>query len=288
MIKTRKIAYILAGLLIGLISCTSPNINEESGSIAEVGNHVLSRTQLEKVIPGNIITKEDSTAFARDYINKWIKQQLLVLEAEKNLSNDELNVSDELEDYRQELIIHKFKEKQFALRNNQQVSDTEIENYYQQHLNLFVVDYPIAQVNYIIFPSEVELPRNFRKQLVSKRENDRVACEDFIFKFAKKYDDFNNQWMYLQQFIDNGDLNVSDIEKFLKKNELIEFNKDGELHIIYVKAYKLPGEQAPIEFVKPRINSLILNRKKLDFLRLFKDSLYNAALKYDNFRVINQ
>ena len=69
---------------------------------------------------------------------------------------------------------------------------------------------------------------------------------------------------------------------------MIEFQKDSELHIIYIKSYKLEGEQAPVEFVKPRISSLIANEKKLDFLRQFKDSLYNAALKYNKFRVFNQ
>ena len=288
MIEQGKIFFLLLVILIGMISCETSRKNENTIALAEVGNTVLLKSQLEKAFPANITDETDSIEFVNDYINKWIKQQLLVKEAEKNLSNEELDVSQELEEYRQELLIHKFKNKKFEALNDQQVSDSEIEKYYKKHSNLFILDYPIVQVNYIIFPEEVDLPKNFKKQLASNKEADKVKCEDFIFKYAKKYDDFENKWIYFQRFKDVGSLDIADDKKFLKKNDLIEFNKDSELHLIYIRDYMSEGEQAPVDFVKSRIGSLIINEKKLDFLRQFKDSLYNAALKYNNFRVLNQ
>lgn len=286
--KSRFQYYVQSGLLLLLLSCSKPNTNVNNPIVAQVENKVLYQSQLSKIIPKNINDLEDSIRFVNDYINKWIKQQLLVSEAEKNLTNDELNVSQELEDYRQELIIHKFKEKKFEELNVSEVSDSEIEKYYKKNLRLFILEYPIVQVNYVIFPVEIELPATFKHQLVSSNEADLIECEDYIFKFAKKYDDFNNEWIYFQQFKDLGKLNIIDDEKFLRTNNLLEFKDETQLHLIYIKAYLPTGDEAPIEFVKTKISGLIINQKKLDFLREFKDSLYNNALKYNNFRVFNQ
>ncbi|MFA9389080.1 MAG: hypothetical protein ACERKD_04705 [Prolixibacteraceae bacterium] len=278
-------------LLVWLLlfaSCAQPRHKVNEVIIAQVGNKTLLKSQLIKVIPSNFSEKNDSIEFVKEYTNKWIKQQLLVEEAEKSLSNDELNIAQELEDYRQQLIIHKFKNKKFDQRAESNLADAEIQNYYENNSRLFVLDYPIVQVNYVVFPIEIDLPARFRNLLSSTKEADIIECEDIIFKFATKYDDFNNEWIYFQQFKELGKLNITNDEVFLKKNQIIEFQTENELHIIYVKAFMLPGEQAPLDFVKIRISSLISNQKKIDFLRLFKDSLYNAALKYNKFRVFNQ
>lgn len=280
---------LYALLLLLFFSCEQQGPHEKKNLVvAEFGNKVLLKSQLAKVIPDNLSGDKDSIQFANEYIKKWINQQLLFAEAEKKLSTEELNIEDELNEYKQELVIHKFKNKKFEEIIGSTVPDSEIKKYYQNNLRLFTLEKPIVQVIYVVFPIETALTLNFRDQLKSTRENEVIEREEFIFKYAKKYDDFNLNWIYLEYFNEIAGVDITVDQNFLKRNNLIEFSKNSEIHLIYVSAYMLAGEQAPFEFVKPRINSLILNQRKLDFLRQFKDSLYNDALKYNKFRVFNQ
>lgn len=283
----QKIVLPLLAFMLAIGSCTTQKSNENSKIIAEVGGKKLMASELQKSIPGDFLTEDDSIEFVNEYINKWINQQLLVSEVEKYLTYEERDVSNELEEYRQELLIHKFKNKKFSKISESEVKMKAIQDYYKTHINLFKLEAPIVRVDYIIFPIEFDLPTNFKTQLLSTDENDQKTCEDLIFQYAKKYDNFDDNWIYLQQFQEAGKLLIDDVEDYLLKNKVVEFEKDNERHIINFRDFMMAEESAPLEFVQARISSLIINQKKLDFLRQFKDSLYYAALKYNNFRVYN-
>ena len=230
---------------------------------------------------------KDSIELINAYVTKWIKQQLLLAEAEKHLSNEELKIKNELKKNHQELLIHKYNTKEINKIVENDISFSDIEKYYKNHLKSFILDYAIVRVKYLIFPIAIEIKPTFRNSLRSKNEKVIAENEDFIFKYAKKYDDFNNNWLYFEKLIKSVEYEIDNCNNFLAKNNLIEFTTNNELHLISIEEHLLPGNQAPLDFVSPQIKSLIINNKKLDFLREIKDSLYNDALKYNKFRVFN-
>ena len=162
-----------------------------------------------------------------------------------------------------------------------------IETFYNQNLKLFVLDRSIVKVTYIVFPEELELPPNFKKIITDKNQTELADIENFIYSYATKYDDFDENWLYFGSFLQSINYQIDDNITFLNKNKLIEFTRDKNYNLIIINDYLLPDKTAPLEFVAPRIENLILNNKKLDFLREIKDSLYNNALKYNNFTVFN-
>jgi hypothetical protein len=131
------------------------------------------------------------------------------------------------------------------------------------------------------------MPRDFKNMLKSTNDEHVSEAENFIYSFATKYDDFNNHWLYFESFLQSINYTVDNYEGFIRRSDFIEFSTESNIHLIAIKAFHLTGENAPIEFVSPRIRSMIINNKKLDFLREIKDSLYNNALKYNKFRVFN-
>ncbi|MBN2807526.1 MAG: hypothetical protein JXR22_12785 [Prolixibacteraceae bacterium] len=281
-----RVIFFLTSLFF-FTACNEKKEAEKAQIVAQVGDKTLSQSQLAGIMPESFMSTRDSVQFVNLYIKNWITNQLIVNEAQRKLSQNELNIEQELEAYRQEMLIHKYKNKKFSEFSSASISNREIEQYYQKNIRLFELDQAIVQVIYVVFPIDVALTDHFRNQMKSTLESDMVQREEFIFQYAKKYDDFNNSWIYLEYFneITGADIIVDD--KFIRKNEMIEFTRGTERHLVYITNYLLPGAQAPLDFVKQRISSLILNQKKLDFLREFKDSLYNDALKYNKFRVFN-
>jgi hypothetical protein len=274
-------------IVLGAITaCNNKNAEPNDPVIASVMDKNLHYSQLHDDFP-QMLTGNDSIEFVNDYINKWIKQELLVAEAEKKLTSEQLKIEKEIEKYRKELIIFQYKNKRYTEIINREISDEEIEAFYQKNIDKYILTEPIVQVNYIIFPDEVNVPETIKNALVSNRKKDIQEYEEYIFGFAKKYDDFNNKWIYLNNILQQANFSLPNPEEYLKQQKLIEVENQRELHLIVIKKYMLPGQNAPIEFVTPQIKGSIINNEKLDFLREIKDSLYNDALKYNKFRVYN-
>ncbi|HOO83075.1 MAG TPA: hypothetical protein PLS94_00790 [Prolixibacteraceae bacterium] len=230
----------------------------------------------------------DSIEFVNEFVINWIKNQLLVAEAEARLSNEKKDIERELEKYRQELLIHKYRNIRIGQNSNNDISNAELKKFYSENIHLFNLDRSIVRITYMIFPTELELPIKFKEKIIGSDADELAQIEDFIYSFATKYDHFDNNWLYLENFLQSINYQTPIAGKTIKEKDIIEFISDNNHHFIVVNNYIAAGNTAPFEFVAPRIRNLILNRKKLDFLREIKDSLYNNALKYNNFRVYNQ
>src|SRR5690606_31734941 len=98
--------------------------------------------------------------------------------------------------------------------------------------------------------------------------------EDYVFRYAKKYDDFENQWIYLDNLLNSIKYSVEDLNDLLEKEKIISKKNGTKLHIIAITDYHLPGDKAPLDFVEPQIRGTIINNKKIEFFREIKDSLY--------------
>jgi hypothetical protein len=56
---------------------------------------------------------------------------------------------------------------------------------------------------------------------------------------------------------------------------------------VSIQDYKLKNELAPAEFVKSNIRNLILNRRKIEFLKEVENSVYTEGIRQNKFKIIN-
>lgn len=274
-------------LMVGISGCNTETVEKtDDPVIAQTMGKKLFLSEFIKENP-TITKMKDSTLIANTFIDKWIKKQLLVAEAESKLSKDEMNVSQEIDRYRQELIIHKYKNKIMDEVINTPVPEDKIIDYYKINSDKYILTRPVVRVAYIIFPSDLTIPASIRNILHSNKPLDIDKYEEFIFKYAKKYDDFENKWLYFDNISKTLQFNISDPIRFLRTEKYFEKEFGDETHLIVVRQYHLPGEQAPIELVEPQIRGAIINRNKMELLRNINDSLYNEALKSNKFQIFN-
>lgn len=281
----RIIHNILAILLIAFLGqCKNDGQLNNNPIVATCGNEILRKSDLIEQLPVEM-SKEDSAFYANQIVTSWIKQRLLVKEAEKNLKTKNNQIQKEIERYREQLLIHQYKSKHLNKVLNEVISFEEIENYYNNNIEKYVLNAPIVRINYIIFPKEIELTDYVKKLAISNDPDDIGELEDYIFKYATKYDNFNENFIYFSKIKNKIDIEIDDVNRFLKSNRWIEFESGNSIHLIAIKQYMTEGETAPLDFVTNQIKSYLINQYKLDFLKEIKDSLYQDALKYNKFSV---
>ena len=254
--------------------------------MAEVGDKKLYLTDIADIIP-NGLDKNDSTLMAGDYIKRWIQQELLIQKAEENLSYEQKNVTLELQEYRNSLIIYKYKNELMKQRMDTVVHDEQIQEYYQANVENFNLDKNIIKAILVKIPTELANPEQIKNYCSNTSEEGLSELREYCLQYAKGFDIFMDNWVDFEMVIKNIPLEIEDPERFLTRNNQIELNDSNYYYLACIHEYKLKNEPAPMDFVAENIKNLILNRRKIDFLKQIEENVYTEGIRKNKFKIRN-
>lgn len=255
---------------------------EKGEPVAQVGNRVLSMDELKTNIP-DYLDDADSSLWADDYIKKWIQRELLLMKAEENLKGEMKDVSKELEEYRSSLIVYRYKSELMKQKMDTTVKEADIQKYFKENKESFILNRNIVKAIYIKVPVEVSSPENI-KDLCANDDPEKLAkLNEYCLSYAKSYDRFNDQWVEADLVLKNTPMKITDQQDFLKRNRYIESSDMNYYYIVCIRDYRLDGQVSPIEYVDNDIRNLILNKQKTQFLKQIEKDVYKEGL--DNKKV---
>jgi hypothetical protein len=274
-------------LLMFFISGCEEQVVNNDKVVAEVGAKRLYLSDVLTLVP-NDLPKEDSAIMADDYIRKWVRQELVLQKAEENLSAELKNVTRELEEYRNSLIIFRYKNELMAQRMDTTVTDAEILELYSQTPENFMLDRCIVKAVYMRIPADFANPDLLKEMAGNTSDEGIIEIRDYCRQYAKGFDIFTDKWVRFDRVIANIPVSIENPEQFLQQNQFIE-HTDGEYYyLVALHEYKLKNEQAPVDYARDNIKSLILNRRKIEFLREVENNIYREGVNKNNFKIYNR
>lgn len=255
-------AISLFAIILSLFSCKQDKNTELP--VAQVFESSLYHSEIADFIPQGT-SPEDSIIMAQNYIRNWVTQKLLLHKAIENLSGEEANIQKQVEDYRTSLLIHQYKQKMIEQRLMEDIGEQDIESYYNEHENNFVLATPIVKAIFFILPQNAPNLKEVKKWFKSEKAEDQESLEDYCLTHARKYDKFGNQWIeakYLLNLIP-GDFNS--LEQAILSRKSIEKEDDENLYFLKVSDMRKDQTIAPLEYVREEIILILKNKKKLQF-----------------------
>ncbi len=276
-------AFLLMAVILSGCNNSNPQNNDV---IAQVGNKKLDRSEIASVIP-NGTKPQDSVIMADDYIKKWIKQELMIKKAEENLAVNQKNVTRELEEYRNSLIIYRYKNELIAQKMDTTVSESEIIDYYSNNADNFLLKKNIVKAIFIKIPEEFADPENLKQMCRDVTEEGIIEIRDYCIQYAKNFDIFMDNWVDFELVIQNIPNIIENPERFLRNNDIIEMNDSLYYYLVSIRDYKLKNEPAPLEYVEENIKNLILNRRKVEFLKDLENRVYTEAVRKNEFKIFD-
>lgn len=256
--------------------------NGKQNPVAKVNNKYLYESDLIDLLPQNA-TPGDSAIIIKKYIDNWIRKELILQKAEANLSDRERNFEKQIADYRSSLIIFKYQQQLLNQKLDTFVSNRMILDYYEQNASNFLLDKNVIRGMFIKVPRAA--PNIDKIKTWARNEDDTPLLESYGFQFAVNYDYFNDDWIYFENLITEIPSDISDDERFLSNNRTIEVYDSVYYYFAGIKEYKLKGSIAPVSIVRDNIRSIILNKRKIDFLLALEKNIYNEALSKNLFEV---
>ena len=132
-----------------LFSCGKENDNNETDAIARVNNEYLYKSDLENLVPAGT-SKKDSIALVKDFINRWATQQLLMRNANKNISKSkQMELDGLINQYKMDLYSKAYLEQLVVTKIDTVITPEEIEKYYNTNKNNFKANSPLVKLRYI-------------------------------------------------------------------------------------------------------------------------------------------
>ena len=274
-------------LLLSVFACkeqfTDRNSNEEP--IARVGQYFLYPSDVPLSFSESL-SPEDSTLMVRNYIRKWITQQLIAQLAEINLPEaTQEKIRRQIEDTRISLYTYHYEQAMIHQKMDTLVADTTIQAFYESHQGLFNLDQNIVKALFIQIPLEVPNLNNVRRWYRSNDPNDFNNLEGFCYQFATKFDDFNEQWISAKLLLEKIPVKITNQERYFRTNRFIEARDSVYQYYVRINDYRLRGSTAPIEYVSDEIISTILNERKLTFIQEMENNIYSSALNRNAFEI---
>jgi len=283
-INLKYIFIILSGVL--LLKCNKSEVSDDK-VVAQVGEKKLFHSEISRIIPLEI-EEQDSLLMANDYIRKWVKQELLINKANENLTPEQKNVTKEIEEYRNSLIIYKYKNELMNQQMDTLVTQQQIEQYYNANTDNFKLNGSIVKAIYIKIPNEVANTKLIKELVDDSLEEGTNALREYCIQYAKSFDFFNNNWVDFEIVKRNIPGEITDERQFLARNNQVELNDSIYYYLVSIQDYKLKNELAPVEYVETNIRNLILNKRKIEFLKQIEENIYKEGIRQNKFKIYTE
>ena len=263
-------------LLLFVTSCSYIDKNGDR-PVARVDDEYLYESDLDgMVVSGTSPT--DSLNLTNNYIDSWIQRKILIQQAEKNLTDEQLDFSRQLEDYRNSLVVYTYENILVTQRLDTIMTDQEIETYYLENQNNFLLKDNIVKINYVKIPVNSKHSRQIRLLFHSDDPDDKDKLADLCDQQEVEYF-LDNTWMIFDNVLKEIPIRTYNQEEFLKYRRSIDIQDSLYVYLAKFVDFKIKEGVSPLQFERDRIKSIIINKRKIELLNTMHQDVYNEALE---------
>jgi len=271
-------------LLIILTGCSAFFKKKTEHAVARVYDEYLYESELKSIIPPGTLAK-DSITLAKSYIDNWIHQRLVIHQAEKNLTSTQMDFTQQLENYKNSLIIFTYENELVKQKLDTLVTDEDIETYYDANQQNFLLKDNIVQFQYVKLPLKSSYIKQFKKLLASNNLEEKTRLYQQCEQYAADYFLDDQNWVLFNDLLKQIPIKTYNQEEFLKNHRDLEYQDSAFIYLVRFKDFKIKENISPLSFERERIRNVILNKRKIDLTKRMHEDLFEQAQKHNDFEI---
>jgi cupin superfamily acireductone dioxygenase involved in methionine salvage len=278
----RYLAYIL---FFTLVACDYIKKTQEPEAVARVGDEFLFRSDLQNLVP-NGASKEDSIAIVKSFIDRWATQKLLFEAAEINLNKtkvDELNQL--IQQYKVDLLTNAYLEELIIRKVDTVVSNDEITQYYEANKQFFKNPNELVKLRYINLVKENPKFEKIRAKFNSFTPKDKNELAEMAIQF-KSYAFNDSIWVDVNQVYQKLPfINADNKEKYISNGMSYQYPDSTTVWLVKVKQVLPKDNPTPLQFLRPTIKQVIINKRKVELIKTIENEITNDAFKNNKYEI---
>ncbi len=255
--------------------------------LVKVIDRAVTREDVESQIPKGL-SPDDSLLRAGSILKKRIIDMLMDDVAYRNIGDEKAEIDRLVNDYRRSLIRHRFQERLVNDRVSANIREYEQVAYYEANKEKFMLSENLIKGLFLKVPAKAPGLDSLRQWYVSTSEETIEKVEKYSLQNALIYDIFYDRWVTLDEVIEKMPTRIANPAQFLKTNNRIETSDSVYIYFLHIADKLLVGNPAPFDYVKTQIHSMLVNQRKIDYLRDFGEKLYLDAVKNGHVKFVSE
>ena len=267
------------------VGCSNPDVvrGDEDEMLARVYNRSLYLSEIREFFPPDQ-NPEDSLLRANAQIERWVRDALLMHEAERNIPKD-LNIDKLVRDYRASLILHHYEQQLIRSTLDSIISAEEFEKYYELNKD----QYPLEEAIYL--PAFLKIPNTLESKAELEalwktigEEGNREELKGLCNSYELEYLLDESLW-----------ITESEIQRLMPEPTLLSADLvPGILHSssdsLYTYHFTVvetlqAGEISPLSFIEDQIRMVIIHKRRLNILEERAEYLFDLESRKGNVEI---
>lgn len=284
-----KLTHILLIGYVSIISCNSSSAPDltptRSILLAQVFDYKLYFDDIKDLMQGYTNT-DDSIQQVRSLTEHWIRDRLILVEAEKNFPK-EANMNKLLEDYRQSLLRHFFEQRAIEERLDTVITEADLVEYYEANKEQHRLETGILRGYYF----KIGKPIGRADKILAWWKTFPKFNYDEVISYAAQraktnWSDSTNwhEMHMLIQLFPEGTLSPSSI----RSNKSIVKEDRDYVHLLYPLEVYYERDIAPLSTVKDQAARYIIHQRELELLESIKKEIYDRDIQNDQVKIFTE
>jgi hypothetical protein len=268
-----------------VISCDFFKETDDRIPVARVGDNYLYQEDLDGLIAQGTPTN-DSLQIVSSFINRWATQELLLDGAVRNLNEDKQNEFDKLvKQYKNDLYTKVYLEALVVISIDTSVNSAQAQAVYEANQETFKLNEELVKFRYITIPQNAINEDNIKKRFKRFDEEDKRFLDSISVQF-KSYSLNDSIWIKASQITEKiSVLNSENKKELLKKSNYVQLKDSLDLYLMQIEDVLSQNDLAPLEYVKPTIKQIVINKRKLELIKQLKKDITKDAIKNKQFEI---
>lgn len=278
----RKVLYLLI-IMVGASACSFFR-DAQDEPIAEAFGKKLYISDVKDIFPEGV-KPSDSLAILKGYIDSWTRKQILLSLAEENLSSSDMDVTQELDDYRSTLLINRYEQQYLNQKLDTNVTKEEIQKVYSANSQSFILPASIVKALYIKVKTASPYLDKIRSLYKAQGESAMKELESVGRQAADNFDYFNDKWVFFNEILSELPTKPENADEFLVKNPNFEQQDQDYTYFVSVRQYKLKGSVSPFDYEMENIKGVILNKRRQELIESLEKGVFEKAKRQNKVKV---
>ena len=245
--------------------------------IVEIGTDVLYVEDIKQVLPLGL-SDADSTHFAEQFIRNWAQDVLFYQNAIRNIP-DTKDIDRLVENYRRSLIEHEYQRRLIEQKFSSEISDEEIEQFFNDNQRLFVLDESLIKGLFLKISNKSHDLSDIRKLYTQQDDESFEEIEKYSIRNAARCEFFYDNWRTVAELEVLLPPLDKPLENMLKDKSSFEFKDEEYIYLLNVSEFAPKGGIEPLDHARSRIRGLLINSNEVSYMRKIKEDLYDAAIE---------
>ncbi len=254
--KVGIIFWFLFGTLLS--GCLVESGYLERIKVASVGTSTLFLDDVQVAI-GDSSDTIDTNRLYSDYINSWVREEVLYQKALEVLPEDSKNIERQLAEYKRSLIIYEYEKLFMQQKLDTNVNMKRVQEYYEKHKKEFRLRYDIVKAVYLkVKKTAQDLGKVWQWYLI-RSDEDRSQLEAYANMYGEDYYFGMESWTYASDLLENIPWKGVRMNDFIKRKGKFAFQDSSNVYFVNILDYRSKNTTSPIEFEKEKIKVILSN-----------------------------